>query len=52
MSQATQSKKPQGQSGGRGRGPPVYGRGPPGGTTGDKPRRPRRENYRTNLRIP
>ena len=45
MSQATQSKKPQGQSGGpRGR-PVVYGRGPPGGdkSGSDKPRRPRRE---------
>ena len=44
MSQATQSKpglsKP-GQ-GGRGRGAPVYGRGPPG-TEASKPRRPRRE---------
>ncbi|MDH3204311.1 MAG: 30S ribosomal protein S5, partial [Nitrosopumilus sp.] len=39
MSQATQSKGPQG------RGTPVYGRGPPGGQKGgnDRPRRPRRE---------
>jgi len=52
MSQATQSKSPQGQSSGprgqssgpRGRRPPVYGRGPPGGAKGnDRPRRPRRE---------
>ncbi len=46
MSQATQSKGPQGQSKGpRGRGAPVYGRGPPGGAKGgnDRPRRPRRE---------
>ena len=39
----SQTTKPQGQSGGRGRDAPVYGRGPPGGRTGDKPRRPRRE---------
>jgi len=39
MSQATQSRGP------RGRGAPVYGRGPPGGAKGgnDRPRRPRRE---------
>ena len=45
MSQETQTKKPQGQSGGpRGRGAPVYGRGPPGNKSdSDKPRRPRRE---------
>ncbi|MFB5620364.1 MAG: 30S ribosomal protein S5, partial [Nitrosopumilus sp.] len=42
MSQAAQSKP--GQGGQRGRGPPVYGRGPPGGAKGgDRPRRPRRE---------
>ena len=41
MSQTAQSKPGQG---GRGRGPPVYGRGPPGGAKGgDRPRRPRRE---------
>ena len=39
MSQTTQSKPGQG---GRGRGAPVYGRGPPG-TEASKPRRPRRE---------
>ena len=39
MSQATQSKPGQG---GRGRGPPVYGRGPPGAAAA-RPRRPRRE---------
>ena len=49
MSQAAQSKpgaKPgarPGQGGPRGRGAPVYGRGPPGGVKSDRPRRPRRE---------
>ena len=44
MSQATQSKSPQGQSRGGPRGrAPVYGRGPPGGSKDDRPRRPRRE---------
>ncbi len=43
MSQATQSKPGQSR-GPRGRGAPVYGRGPPGGAKdGDRPRRPRRE---------
>ena len=43
MSQAASTKPGQkpGQ-GGRGRGPPIYGRGPPGGIK-DRPRRPRRE---------
>jgi len=44
MSQTIQSKP--GQTGGpRGKRPPVYGRGPPGGAKGgsDRPRRPRRE---------
>ena len=40
MSQAAQSKGKPGQ---RGRGPPVYGSGPPGGVKSDRPRRPRRE---------
>ena len=39
MSQTTQSKPGQG---GRGRGAPVYGRGPPG-TEASEPRRPKRE---------
>jgi small subunit ribosomal protein S5 len=49
LSQAAQSKpgaKPgarPGQGGPRGRGAPVYGRGPPGGVKSDRPRRPRRE---------
>jgi len=44
MSQATQSKGTQGQTGGpRGKRAPVYGRGPPGGSKDDRPRRPRRE---------
>jgi len=46
MSQTTQPKSPQRQTGGpRGKRAPVYGRGPPGGVKGDKdrPRRPRRE---------
>ncbi len=45
MSQTTQPKSPQGQTGGpRGKRPVVYGRGPPGGVKGnDRPRRPRRE---------
>ncbi len=48
MSQATQSKpgqsKPGQSSGGpRGKRAPVYGRGPPGGSKDDRPRRPRRE---------
>ena len=43
MSQAAQSKKPEGRGGGGPRGRAVvYGRGPPGAAA-DKPRRPRRE---------
>ena len=41
MSQTAQSKP--GQGGPRGKPAPVYGRGPPGGVKGDRPRRPRRE---------
>src|SRR5210317_1643301 len=40
MSQTAQSKPGQG---GRGRGAPVYGRGPAGGAANARPRRPRRE---------
>ncbi len=44
MSQAAQSKSPQGQSSGfRGKRPVVYGRGPPGGVKDGRPKRPRRE---------
>jgi len=43
LSQASKPQsKPSGQGGPRGR-PVIYGRGPPGGVAGDKPRRPRRE---------
>jgi len=40
MSQTAQSKPGQG---GRGKGPPIYGRGPPGGVKDGRPKRPRRE---------
>ena len=45
MSQTTKPAGSQGQSSGgpRGKRAPVYGRGPPGGVKGDRPRRPRRE---------
>jgi len=44
MSQAAQSKSPQGQSSGpRGKRPVIYGRGPPGGIKDGRPKRPRRE---------
>ena len=42
MSQTAQSKPGQGGQGGRSRGPPIYGRGPPGAADA-RPRRPRRE---------
>ena len=41
MSQTTQSKPGQGGQGGRGRGPPVYGRGPPGAAASTRPKRRR-----------
>jgi len=50
MSQAAQTKPGQAKpgqckpgQGGRGRGPPIYGRGPPGGIKDGRPNRPRRE---------